>query len=164
MKNKKLTVILALILAVMIIAGVSAYAATNFGTASDPLVALSYITDTLTPSLMESFRQELDSAATSLEAMLNGQGGDAESYKVVTLSNGQRIVGDVGCEIMLRIGTAKCYAQYSPGLVDVTTSGSINNGAGLTANHLYMVTIEGHGITATAATVKVLVRGSYTVE
>ena len=163
MKNRKLAVIIAVILTIAVIAGVSVYAASNYGTSSDPLITLSYLNDTLAPKLLEQFRQELDSAVSELQLMMGTQGGQAESYKLVTLSSGQRIVGQVGCEIMLRIGTAKCSAQYSPGLVDVTTSGSINNGTSLTANHLYMVTIEGHGITATAATVKVLVRGSYSV-
>jgi len=38
-----------------------------------------------------------------------------------------------------------------------------SGGTSLTANHLYLVTIEGHGVTATAATVRLLVRGSYSI-
>ena len=40
---------------------------------------------------------------------------------------------------------------------------TLNNGSALVQNHLYMMTIEGRGVRATAATTKLLVRGSYTV-
>ena len=36
-------------------------------------------------------------------------------------------------------------------------------GAALVQNHLYMMTVEGRGVKATAATTKLLVRGSYTI-
>ena len=88
----------------------------------------------------------------------------SETYSVVTLSSGQKLIGSVGCEIILRIGSANCIAQYTPGLIDVSSGGSINNGAGLTVNHLYMVTIADHGIVASASGVKVLVRGEYKLQ
>lgn len=157
MKNRKLITILSVVLAVVLIAGVSVYAATNYGTSSDPLITLSYLDKTLTPSVLEQF-------ASELEAALAGQGGGkAETYHVVTLSKGQILTGSVGCEIMLRIGSAGVSASDSPGLVDITSASSLNNGASLSVNHLYMVTIAGNGIKATASTVKVLVRGSYTI-
>ena len=37
------------------------------------------------------------------------------------------------------------------------------DGGALVQNHLYMMTVEGRGVRATAATTKLLVRGSYTV-
>ena len=41
-------------------------------------------------------------------------------FSVVTLSQGQTLVGDVGCEVMLRIGTAVCGTSDSVGLIDTT--------------------------------------------
>ena len=41
--------------------------------------------------------------------------------------------------------------------------GSLDSGGRLEKNHLYLVTIEGGGLKATASTVKVLARGSYTI-
>ncbi len=155
MKNKKLITILSIVLAVVIIAGVSAYAATSFGTSSDPLITLSYLEKTLTPQLLEQFGDELETALAA--------NGSTSTYSVVTLSNGQKLIGEVGCEIMLRIGSASVSASDSPGLVDTTNAASLNDGSALTANHLYMVTIAGNGIKATASTVKVIVRGSYTI-
>ena len=39
----------------------------------------------------------------------------------------------------------------------------LDSGAALAQNHLYMMTAEDSGVTATAATVKLLVRGGYSV-
>ena len=46
---------------------------------------------------------------------------------------------------------------------DETTAATLNNGGALAVNHLYMMTIEGRGVKAGAATTKLLVRGSYTI-
>ena len=62
----------------------------------------------------------------------------------------------VGCA-----GTAG--AAENPALVDTTTGGNLNNGGALVQNHLYMATMSDHYITAGGSTVKVLVRGSYTL-
>ena len=54
-------------------------------------------------------------------------------------------------------------AAESPGLVDTTDASSLNNGSALKANHLYLVSIGGNGITATSAA-KVIVRGDYSIK
>ena len=165
MKTKKITMIVLIILAMILSAGLGAYAASNYGSSSDPLVTKSYLDDVLTPSIMEKFASKLAAAKAELAGSVSGKGGQTsgDGYTLVTLSKGQKIVGKVGCELLLRIGTATCEAQYSPGLVDVSTGGTLENGKTLTANHLYMVTIEDHGVKATASTVKILVRGDYTI-
>ena len=151
--SKNIKMWLAVLIIVVLLAGVSVYAATSYGSKEDPLVAKSYLDSVVLPKLEAELQSKIDSAT--------GNAGD--SYSVVTLSNGQRIVGDVGCEIMLRIGSASVSAGDAPGLVDTTGGTTLNNGAGLSANHLYMVTIKGNGIVATADTVKVLVKGGYTI-
>ncbi|MEI3305433.1 MAG: hypothetical protein V8R40_05020 [Dysosmobacter sp.] len=40
---------------------------------------------------------------------------------MVTLSNGQTLKGDIGCEVMLRVGSAVCVYPSNPGLVDEST-------------------------------------------
>ncbi len=163
MKRKTLALVLAFVLTAVIAAGVGAYAASNYGTSADPLITLSYLNESLTPSLLGQFQKELSGAVQELEAEIGNSGAAADSYKVVSLKNGQIITGKVGCELLLRIGTAACAAQYSPGLVDMTGGGSLDNGGSLVKNHLYLVTIEGGGLKATASTVMVLARGSYTI-
>ncbi|MGE4354747.1 MAG: hypothetical protein AB7D36_11775 [Oscillospiraceae bacterium] len=165
----KLAFSLAIVLALVVGIGIGSYAASGYGTSSDPLVTLSYLTDKLTPEIMAQVDEQLSDKQSELEKkfteLLEAQDSiKSDTYSVVTLSSGQTLSGKVGCEIMLRIGTATCEAQYTPGLIDASTGGSIDDGASLTTNHLYMVTIDGHGIKATASTVKVLVRGEYTIK
>ena len=45
----------------------------------------------------------------------------------------------------------------------VMLCGGCYGGGALVQNHLYMMTIEGRGVKATAATTKLLVRGGYTI-
>ena len=122
--------------------GVTGAVAANVGSQEDPLVTYSYLNNT--------FKNEVLSEA-------NG------GFVLVTMSSGQTLKGEVGTEVMLRVGTAVCTASSTPGLIDTTSAGTLNNGAALEKNHLYMMTIEDRGVKATASTVKVLVRGSYTV-
>ena len=144
--------------------GVTAFAA---GGSDDPLVSRGYLEKVFAPSVYEkvdkavkdneaALKADLDQAIDTWNKKLQSgqtstpsQGGDSASFKVVTLSKGQTLTGQVGCEVMLRIGTA-----------DGTT---LNNGGALQTNHLYMVTIPTRGVKATADVVKVLARGSYTV-
>ena len=85
------------------------------------------------------------------------------TFTVVTLSSGQTLTCDIGCEVMLRVGTATCVAPSTPGLIDESAGSTLSNGGSLVQNHLYMMTVEGRGVKATAATTKLLVRGSYTI-
>lgn len=164
MKNKKIVTILAFVLVAVVFAAVGAYAATTLGSQNDPLVTLSYLNERLYPDLLAKISDEADQAAEKvLQEINNGSGSGTETYAVVTLYRGQKLVGEVGCELLLRIGTASVSAVDSPGLVDLTDAKSLNDGASLTANHLYMVTIAGGGIKATSDTVKVVVRGGYTI-
>lgn len=159
---------------------VGVMAAGTAGTQSDPLVTLSYLNDTFMDQLLGKVDEKLDARDKELSDKLAAQlaadtkspdkrgGGDASGtgdvFTVVTLSNGQTLLCDVGCEVMLRVGTASCVASSTPGLVDETGGTTVNNGAALVTNHLYMATIDERGVKATAATVKLLVRGGYTIE
>ena len=114
---------------------------------------------------MGNVLQKVDEKIAARNAQLTGQSSGTSSavFQVVTLSSGQTLTGDIGCEVMLRVGTATCVAPSTPGLIDETTAGTLNHGGALVQNHLYMMTIEGRGVKATAATTKLLVRGTYTI-
>ena len=79
------------------------------------------------------------------------------------LPKGQSLSLSVGGEVMLRVGSAACGAASAPGLIDETTAGSVDNGGALVKNHLYMSTIDGRTVKATSDGVKLLVRGSYSI-
>ena len=116
---------------------------------------------------MDSIMERVDQKIAARNAQLGisaGSGASAASnFTVVTLTSEQVLTGDIGCEVMLRVGTAVCVSPSSPGLIDETAATALNNGSALVQNHLYMMTIEGRGVRATAGTTKLLVRGSYTV-
>ncbi|MDE6954675.1 MAG: hypothetical protein K2P18_02780 [Oscillospiraceae bacterium] len=146
-----------------------AYAA-NAGGANDPLVTLSYLNTTFSKQVQGMVDQTVDQRRAEMEdalAKVLEQGGTGTAggnvFSVVTLSQGQTLVGDVGCEVMLRIGSAVCGSTDSVGLIDTTTGANLSSGGGLATNHLYMVTISTRSVTATSGTVKVLARGPYTI-
>ena len=138
------------------------------GDQNDPLVTLSYLTQKVLPDLEKSTQEKADAKSAELtkqfEELASQSGtGSSASYQVVTLSAGQRMNLGLGAEVMLRVGSATAGAAVNPALVDTTTGGNLNDGGALVQNHLYMMTIEGRGVRATAATTKLLVRGSYTI-
>lgn len=137
--------------------GVGALAA-DPGSAEDPLVTLSYLNETFTAELMTRVEEQI-------ARRLGGEAspGTGDTFSVVTLSAGQVLTGDIGCEVLLRVGTAGCVSPSAPGLIDETAGSILNDGGGLLTNHLYMMTIEGRGVRASSGTVKLLVRGRYTI-
>ena len=138
----------------------AAYAA-NTGSQTDPLVTKSYLDGPFLKQVQSLVDQAVNARKTELEQAAGQSSGNV--FKVVTLSKGQTLVGDVGCEVMLRIGTAACGTSDSVGLIDTTTGTNLGGGGSLVTNHLYMVTISTRSVTATSGTVKVLARGPYTV-
>ena len=147
------------------------------GSAEDPLVTLSYLNNIFFPQVTERMESMVTEKSIELEGKFNealekvpaGGSGSADGevssvFSVVTLKKGQVLVGDIGCEVMLRVGTADCVSSGSTGLIDVTDGSVLGDGKALVKNHLYMVTISTRSVRATADTVKVLVRGPYTVE
>ena len=139
--------------------------AAEAGSEGDPLVTLSYLNDTFLDTILTKVDQKIAARNSQIAQELGGQSasGTALTFTVVTLSKGQVLTGDIGCEVMLRVGTASCGSPSSPGLIDESSASALNNGGALVQNHLYMMTIEGRGVQATAATTKLLVRGTYTI-
>ena len=143
--------------------------ATEAGTNQDPLVTLSYLNELFMGELLEAVDEKIDQRNSQIVQELGGQiSGDdgtmsTDAFSVVTLTRDQVLTGDIGCEVMLRIGTASCVTPSNPGLIDETTAETLGNGKALTVNHLYMMTIEGRGVKATADTTKLMVRGTYTI-
>jgi hypothetical protein len=180
MKNNWTRKTTAAVLVLLAVGGTVTVAATQ-GSQTDPLVTLSYLTSVLTPSILtqvdakvtESRQAYLDKLnasitgyTTHMEELLGGLSGSAgqssAAFSVVDLTQGQKLTGAVGCEIMLRVGTANCVSPASPGLIDSTDGTTLENGKALVKNHLYVATVADRGVTATAA-VKLLVRGTYTI-
>lgn len=150
MKNRKnkwylraLTMLLVSALATVTVAAAEA------GSAGDPLVTLSYLNETFLPKILSQVQQKTS-------------GGGGSVFEAVSIPKGQALTLGVGAEVMLRAGTAVCAAGSAPGLIDETSGGSLNNGGALVQNHLYMATVEGRSVKA-SADARVMVRGSYSV-
>ena len=158
MRKKKIITVLAAVFILVVGVGVGAYAASNFGTQADPLVAKSYLDQTVTPKLQAEFQKKLDEQVQLMEQQITSTSG--LNFTSVTLSSGQTLKGSVGCEIILRSGTASC--SGTAGLSDVTDGKTISTGTALTANHLCMVGTDGDGVKASSA-VTLLVRGGYSI-
>lgn len=160
----------------------TAMASGSAGTSSDPLVTLSYLTEKFLPQVLsevdqktaereqelsdrltEQVRSESADFARKYGASAGASGGEAMDFAVVTLSKGQTLYGAVGCEVMLRVGSASCVAASAPGLIDETAGTTLAGGAALQKNHLYMMTVTERGVKAGADSTKLLVRGSYTI-
>ncbi len=145
--------------------------AVEAGSSGDPLITLSYLNDVFLGEILGKVDSKIAQRNSQIVQALGGtpsSGGSAgavsgDTFTVVTLSQGQLLKGEIGCEVMLRVGTATCESASAPGLIDETSGETLNNGGALVKNHLYMMTIEGRAVKATAATVKVLARGTYTV-
>lgn len=187
MKNRHsaLTRLLTLLLASFTALSITAVAAGTAGSSSDPLVTLSYLNEVFLPELLGKVDEQLAEREKALSQTLTEQvdadvarleekygassttegesAGTAESFTVVTMTSGQILYGEIGCEVMLRVGSAAVVSPSSPGLIDMTSATTLDNGKALTKNHLYMMTIDERGVKATAATTKVLVRGSYEI-
>ena len=140
------------------------------GSQSDPLVTLSYLTQTVQPDILRQVEERANTRQADLmtqfehrlDQLQGGTGGSA-AYTLVTLSSGDRLELEVGCELMLRVGSAAVNSATEPALIDMTTGGTLANGGSLVQNHLYMATIPDRTLTASAGTVKLLVRGGYSI-
>lgn len=144
------------------------------GDQSDPLVTLSYLNQTALPQIIKQVEDKTAAKQKELEQNLTdqinqykqqaGQGtsGGSASYTLVSMTKGQVMSLGVGCELLLRVGSATVKANTSPALIDLSSGGTVGSGTSLTKNHLYMATIADRTLTATSDA-KLLVRGSYSI-
>ena len=164
MKKNKWLLRAAALLAFSAVMMTSVSLAAEAGSSKDPLVTLSYLEEVFLDQILDRVDEKIEARNAQLSGQAGTSGGStASTFTVVTLSNGQTLTGDIGCEVMLRVGTAVCVSPSTPGLIDETAAVTLNNSGALVTNHLYMMTIEGRGVKATSNTVKLLVRGGYTI-
>ncbi|MCL2546650.1 MAG: hypothetical protein FWE06_05575 [Oscillospiraceae bacterium] len=91
-------------------------------------------------------------------------GGEAGSalFRRIDLRAGQTLRGQIGTEVILRLGSAtgvNTVATGNPAMVSLTSASNLNDGAALVANHLYFVTIANNGLRAGSNGATVFVRG-----
>ncbi len=111
--------------------------------------------DALVQAVKAAVLEELGGSAPS--------GQSSSSWKVIKLEKGRSLTAEVGCEILLRIGSSQCVASGSPGLINLSSGTDLSNGGSLSINNLYIVTIQGRGIRATSDAT-LLINGTYTIQ
>ena len=158
MNRKKIRTFLCALLVLVGLTAIAHTASGGAGSQSDPLVTLSYLTGTFTGQVME----RVDRLIAQRDGQPGGGQGLSGPYTAVTLSAGQTLRGEAGCEVLLRSGAASCAASGEPGMVDTTSGGTISPGARLQANHLYLMT-DSRAVTASEGAV-LLVRGGYAIQ
>lgn len=162
-RKRKIAMICTIAIVIAAMAGIGAYSATLLGTQDDPLITLSYLEEILRPELVKQAQETAEKKADELkdsfaESLSKAGKLTAETYTEVGLVSGQLLTGDVGCEIILREGTATATGS----LVDTSGGVAAGSGSGISENHLYLVAASGQGVSA-SSDVTLLVRGSFSV-
>ncbi|MBR5390427.1 MAG: hypothetical protein IK141_03880 [Clostridia bacterium] len=106
--------------------------------------------------------QLVEQIAQRVVQQMGGTASGSVQWAMVPVPAGKTVVCEVGCQAVLCSGAAVCVASGSPGLVDVSDAGTLSNGGAVLANHLYTVTVQGHGI-RTANGCTLLISGGYTI-
>ena len=138
---KKLTRILAASLAALTVFAIIVFADT--GSASDPLITLSYVNQVLLPNI-ETKNQ----------------------YSAIQMHAGETLYSESACEVILRAGKATAGSPFeNQGLSDVTEAKELYNSDALTINHLLMIPrADGRGIAVTEGEAWFMIRGKYRIE
>ena len=179
------------VVAVCVLSGAlvaASFLAGSPGSAQDPLVTESYVTEQL--DIERQLRKELearlmrletqgitggeDSAMDSqqlvraieerllvLEQVLERSASSGDALEIVSLHAGEAIVGEAGTELILRSGEVTVLASPSGGLADLTVATDLGDGEAIHANHLLLVPrADQRGLLATTDAV-LLVRGAF---
>ena len=135
------------------------------GSSEDPVISLSYITDILWPEIKEYVD---NSKAQNLPESGNGhitpEGMEySDTFKVVSLTAGQKLIGGDGCEVILRSGNLAVIASERGGVSDVTAGIDLPGGTLSPANHLMIIPVnDGRGFIVNADSY-VMVKGDYKI-
>lgn len=144
---------------------VIAYAAP--GDSSDPLVTLSYITNTLMPDIDARVDAKVDQKVNAIMSTKYNENQQESTpgatYTLVSIKANRKVIGGEGTEFILRMGSGTVIATYSGGLADVTAGIDIPNGYAIPANHLLVCPKnDSRGLMITSDAL-ILIKGTYTV-
>lgn len=146
-KKSKVVFILVFVFSIILVHMVQAVIA-DPGADTDPLVSQSYV----------------DAKISELSQQIQGLQAQVKKFEVVDVPAGKQLVAGGSAEIILRQGQAKAVASSAGGLSDVTEGVDIQTGGNIPANHLLIVPRDdGRGLKATNS-VKILIKGTYTIK
>ena len=132
-------------LAILAAATVWVFAA---GTADDPLVSLSYLTEVFQTVVDKAVDKRLNESDTQLMNAFADAGAEKESaaantasvpnWTEIRLKKGDTLGGVTGTNVLVLAGSAQVVYE-SGAVVDVTTGSVVESGAALTVDHRYIV-------------------------
>lgn len=153
---KKLRTIVVFCIVAVLLGGIGAYAATTYGTESDPLITLSYLNDVLKPQLEQTYTQQTKDSIAAMEARIESEAGGG--YVSVEVKANQTLTCSAGCEFLVRSGEA----YVTAGILNVTEGKELAANDWLMKHHLYLATGDGAAVRANSD-IYLMVRGEYTV-
>ena len=104
-----------------------------------------------------------DAVIERMQTESSDETAKAPVWEVVRLEAGKKVTCSIGCEIVLRIGSATCVSSGTTGPINLTNGTVLAPDSQYEENHLYLVTIEGRGL-YTADGCTVLICGDYTIQ
>ncbi len=154
---KKILKNIIIISSALIIVFLGTIAFTEPGSATDPLVTLSYV-----DKRIEQLKNYIDQKLTGTTPKEEG------AWVVVEVPEGKSLICNGGTEIILRAGTAKAISSIKEGvengLTDITAGKDLKMDEGILQNHLLIIPrTDGRGAYSVNHTFW-LVKGSYEIK
>lgn len=153
---KKLRIIAVFCVVAILLGGIGAYAATTYGTESDPLITLSYLNSVLKPELEQAYSKQTNDSIAALEARLESEADG--SYVSVTVNANQTLSCKAGCEFLVRSGEA----YVTGGILNVTEGKELAANDWLMKHHLYMSVSDTASVRANSD-IYLMIRGDYSI-
>ena len=131
------------------------------GSADDPLISLSYLNDVIMPQIVSYVDTSVANAGNGSSIYDNTANG---TYDIVNVWNGQTIIGDQSCHMILRMGSATIVSSQKGGVADVTSGTDLSHGSFVPANHLLIVPVgDGRGMKMHTDGI-IMISGKFTVQ
>ena len=103
-----------------------------------------------------------DAVIARMQTEDDGETAKAPVWEVVKVEKGKTVTCSIGCEIVLRLGSATFVSSGTTGPINLTDGTVLGPNKAYAANNLYLVTIEGRGL-YTADGCTVLLCGDYVI-
>ena len=165
-KHKKALIVITIM---ALIYTIVAYAAP--GDSGDPLVTLSYITNTLMPDIDSKIDAQVEKQVSEKMDELENKSykenkaslTDGATYTLVSVKANRKVIGGEGTEFILRMGSGTILATRNGGVADVTAGIDLPDGTPIPSNHLLVSPKDdSRGLKITSDSL-ILIRGTYTV-
>lgn len=161
MKKRILSVIISSVLIISMCVAVNA----EYGSVDDPLISLSYVTETLLPAIYNKVDEKIAEKIKDIPSGGNSAGTTDLSYVPLQMNKGQKIEAVSGSiEVLLRRGTFQAVDPLGDHLINMTDGSEAGNAETLKLQNLYVIARpDGRAVEAMADYCWVMVRGDYKI-